>query len=66
MDFSSSPASKLTERIMSAIGEHLRPDAPGQLVHYNRVYEHVHRLVLADMLVANLARKHGFEVKGSR
>jgi len=57
MDFGNTPASKLTERIMAEIREHLQPDQPGQPTHYNRVYEAVHRQVLAGLLVDRLVRK---------
>ena len=55
MDFGNTPATKLTERIMRQIQDHLREEAAnGMHQHYNRVYDIVHREVLADMLVARL------------
>ncbi len=48
MDFGNTPTTRLTERIMAAIREHLKDDAPGQPSHYNRVYEQVHRLVTEE------------------
>lgn len=62
MDFGNTPTAKLTERIMAEIRPHLRQEAPPQENHhYNRVYEIVHRHVLASLLVDRLARKLGAE-----
>lgn len=58
VDFGNTPATKLTERIMGQLAEHIRIDPPPQENHhYNRVYEIVHREVLAYSLVDRLARK---------
>lgn len=61
MDFGNTPTTKLTERIMAEISEHLLPDPPGQPTHYNRVYEAVHRHVLAHTMVDRIAQqqRHG-------
>lgn len=60
MDFGNTPASRLTERILAEIQPHLKQEpAPQENHHYNRVYEIVHRHVLAGMLVDRLARKQG-------
>lgn len=62
MDFSNTPASRLTERIMSELQPHLKQEPPPQENHhYNRAYEIVHRHVLAGMLVDRLARKQRLE-----
>lgn len=55
MDFGNTPTTKHTERIMAQINEHLQEGTP----HYNRVYEIIHRELLAATLVARLpaARK---------
>lgn len=53
--FPGTPATILTERIMSEIAVHLAPDS--YEARYDKVYGIVHRLVLADTLVANLAKK---------
>lgn len=60
MDFGNTPATKLTERIMVEIRPHLKQELPPQQSHhYNRVYEAVHRHVLAALLVDGLARTQG-------
>jgi len=55
MDFGNTPTTKLTERIMAAIAEHLKEGT----AHYNAVYECIHRNVLADALVSLAAREKG-------
>ena len=52
MDFGDTPTTRQTERIMTQINEHLIGGTP----HYNRVYEIIHRELLAATLVAGLAR----------
>lgn len=61
MDFGNTPATRLTERIMAEIKPHLKDDAPGQPTHYNRVYAAIHRQVLAEILVGNIAKKYSGE-----
>lgn len=42
-DFGNTPATRLTERLMARISEHLKKDPPPQdSHHYNRVYEAIH------------------------
>ena len=65
MDFGNTPATKATERIMERVREHLKQEPPPhESHHYNRVYEIVHREVLAYGLVARLALKAGEETRG--
>ena len=47
MDFGNTPATKLTERIMSEIKSHLIEGT----AHYNAVYSTLHRIFLAEQLV---------------
>jgi hypothetical protein len=55
MDFGDTPTTKHTERIMAQIREHLLVDPPPQENHhYNRVYEIIHRELLAATLVSRL------------
>jgi len=56
MDFGNTPATKLTERVMVEIRDHIKDDAPGTATHYNAVYECVHRSVLAYGLVSRQDR----------
>ena len=55
MDFRNTPAAELTERIMRQIQDDLHEEAAdGMHQHYNRVYQIIHREVLAYGLVARL------------
>ncbi len=58
MDFGNTPASRTTERIMQQIAPHLLPHV-SPTHHYNRVYEVVHREVLAALLIEGLVRNIG-------
>lgn len=62
MDFSSTPTSKHTTRIMRQIEAHLKVEDPatGHL-HYNAVYEIIHRELLAAVLVARLPKAQGVQ-----
>ena len=55
MDFGNTPTTKQTERIMAQIREHLKQEpSPQENHHYNRVYEIIHRELLAATLVSRL------------
>ena len=55
MDFGDIPTTRATERIMAEIAPHLkREPPPKENYHYNRVYEILHRNLLAVSLVARL------------
>lgn len=46
MEFPNTPATKLTERIMAAISEHIKRDPPPQESHhYNRTYEKIYAIL---------------------
>jgi len=53
-------AGKMTERIMWAIREHLKTEpAPQENHHYNRVYEHVYRILREEGIPPATGRSEG-------